>query len=152
MCACLLSLYPNFGCPCDSFTQWSCLLLSSHNFMAISFTTVFFHFVHVTVPMPCCLSDFALKGPCLPIVQPPIFVTLFVSFLFFSDSSSHSKETSSIEPGSETALQSGGSATPPPTFSMVELFNQRRQKLMQRKFHIAELSSSILENPQENVS
>jgi len=69
-----------------------------------------------------------------------------------TDSSLHSKETSSIEPGSETALQSGGSPTPPPTLSMVELFNQRRQKLMQRKFQIAELSSSILENPQENVS
>ena len=35
---------------------------------------------------------------------------------------------------------------------MVELFNKRKQKLMQRKLRIAELSNSILENPQESVS
>jgi len=35
---------------------------------------------------------------------------------------------------------------------MVELFNQRRQKLIQRKLKIAELSNSILENPESSVS
>ena len=67
----------------------------------------------------------------------------------FSDSSLHSEEPNAEEPGPETADQSAPS--PPPTLSMVELFNQRRQKLMQRKLRIAELSSSILENPQECV-
>ena len=43
-------------------------------------------------------------------------------------------------------------SAPPPVLSMVELFNQRRQKLIQRKHRIAELSSSILENPEGSVS
>ena len=43
-------------------------------------------------------------------------------------------------------------SAPPPVLSMVELFNQRRQKLIQRKLRIAELSNSILENPESSVS
>ena len=35
---------------------------------------------------------------------------------------------------------------------MAELFNQRQQKLNQRKLKIAELSNSILENPEGSVS
>ena len=102
---------------------------------------------------PAACQTLPWKGLAFPFSTSASHLCNIVCFFsFFSDSSLHSKETSSIEPGSETALQSGGSPTPPPTLSMVELFNQRRQKLMQRKFQIAELSSSILENPQENVS
>lgn len=43
-------------------------------------------------------------------------------------------------------------SAPPPVLSMVELFNQRRQKLIQRKLRIAELSNTILENPESSVS
>lgn len=43
-------------------------------------------------------------------------------------------------------------SAPLPVLSMVELFNQRRQKLIQRKLRIAELSNTILENPESSVS
>ena len=43
-------------------------------------------------------------------------------------------------------------SAPPPVLSLVELFNQRRQKLIQRKLRIAELSNTILENPESSVS
>lgn len=52
----------------------------------------------------------------------------------------------------EEANQILASPTPPPVLSMAELFNQRQQKLNQRKLKIAELSNSILENPEGSVS
>lgn len=69
-----------------------------------------------------------------------------------TDSNINSKQTDSVEEGPETTLQITESPTPLPTLSIVELFNKRRHKLMQRKLQISGLSSSILENPQENVS
>lgn len=68
------------------------------------------------------------------------------------DLQEHTEQTDPVDLLPETIHQSTESPTLPPTLSMVELFNKRRQKLMQRKLRIAELSNSILENPQESVS
>ena len=79
----------------------------------------------------------------------------FRYFLFFlPDLQEHTEQTDHVDGDllPETIHQSTESPTLPPTLSMVELFNKRRQKLMQRKLRIAELSNSILENPQESVS
>ena len=71
---------------------------------------------------------------------------------FLPDLQEHTEQTDPVDLLPETIHQSTESPTLPPTLSMVELFNKRRQKLMQRKLRIAELSNSILENPQESVS
>lgn len=68
------------------------------------------------------------------------------------DLQEHTEQTDPVDLLPETIHQSTESPTLPATLSMVELFNKRRQKLMQRKLRIAELSNSILENPQESVS
>ena len=75
-----------------------------------------------------------------------------ISYFFLPDLQEHTEQTDPVDLLPETIHQSTESPTLPPTLSMVELFNKRRQKLMQRKLRIAELSNSILENPQENVS
>ena len=71
---------------------------------------------------------------------------------FLPDLQEHTEQTDPVDLLPETIHQSTESPTLLPTLSMVELFNKRRQKLMQRKLRIAELSNSILENPQESVS
>ena len=76
----------------------------------------------------------------------------FLLSLFFSDAPLPNKEGNSDEHILEEADQILTSSTPPPVLSMVELFNQRQQKLSQRKVKIAELSNSILENPEGSVS
>ena len=74
------------------------------------------------------------------------------STFFFSDTPLPSEEINQEEQAPEEDDQISGSPTPPPVLSMVELFNQRRQKLIQKKLKIAELSNSILENPEGSVS
>ena len=71
---------------------------------------------------------------------------------FFSDTPPPIEGINQEEPVPEEAHQISGSPTQPAVSSMVELFNQRRQKLIQRKLKIAELSNSILENPEGSVS
>lgn len=73
-------------------------------------------------------------------------------FIIFSDAPLPNEEGNPDEHILEEANQILASPTPPPVLSMVELFNQRQQKLVQRKLKIAELSNSILENPEGSVS
>jgi len=80
-----------------------------------------------------------------------VFVTCSLCFLL-SDTSLPSEERNPDEQVPEEISQISTSPTLPPVLSMVELFNQRRQKLIQRKLKIAELSNSILENPEGSVS
>lgn len=61
------------------------------------------------------------------------------------------EEVNSYEPEPETVQQTTISPTPPPMISMVELFNQRQEKLEKRRLRIAGLSNRILENPQEHI-
>ena len=74
------------------------------------------------------------------------------SFIIFSDAPQPNEEENPDKHILEEANQILTSPTPPPVLSMVELFNQRQQKLNQRKLKIAELSNSILENPEGSVS
>ena len=69
--------------------------------------------------------------------------------IYSLDIPSQNEEVTSEEQVTEVSAES---SAPPPVLSMVELFNQRRQKLIQRKLRIAELSNSILENPEGSVS
>lgn len=77
---------------------------------------------------------------------------LMITIFIFSDTPLPSEERNPDEQVPEEAHQISASPTPPPVLSMVELFNQRRQKLIRRKLKIAELSNSILENPEGSVS
>lgn len=61
------------------------------------------------------------------------------------------EEANTDKATTEACRQISSGSTPPPMMSMVELFNQRQENLLQRKLRIAELSNSILENPQESV-
>lgn len=79
-------------------------------------------------------------------------IRLMITMFIFSDTPLPSEERNPDEQVPEEAHQFSVSPTPPPVLSMVELFNQRRQKLIQRKIKIAELSNSILENPEGSVS
>ncbi|PFX31070.1 Nucleolar complex protein 3-like [Stylophora pistillata] len=64
----------------------------------------------------------------------------------------HSLQNGGVDSEEQALEVSPVPSAPPPVLSMVELFNQRRQKLIQRKHRIAELSNSILENPEGSVS
>ena len=77
-------------------------------------------------------------------MQPSSFVLLF--------SSLDTEEVNSYQSEPETVQQTIISPTPLPMISMVELFNQRQEKLEKRRLRIAGLSNRILENPQEHVS
>ena len=71
---------------------------------------------------------------------------------YFCCTFSDTEEANTDEATAEACRQITSGSTPPPMMSMVELFNQRQENLLQRKLRIAELSNSILENPQESVS
>ncbi|RMX51834.1 hypothetical protein pdam_00019861 [Pocillopora damicornis] len=64
----------------------------------------------------------------------------------------HSLQNEDVDSEEQTSEVLPVPSAPPPVLSMVELFNQRRQKLIQRKLRIAELSNTILENPESSVS
>lgn len=64
----------------------------------------------------------------------------------------HSPQNGDVDSEEQASEVSPVPSAPPPVLSMVELFSQRRQKLIQRKLRIAELSNSILENPESSVS
>lgn len=61
------------------------------------------------------------------------------------------EEVNSYQSEPEFVQQTTISPTPPPMISMVELFNQRQEKLEKRRLRIAGLSNRILENPQEHI-
>ena len=82
----------------------------------------------------------------------PFLLLQFPFIIIFSDAPLPNKEGNSDEHILEEANKILTSSTPPPVLSMVELFNQRQQKLSQRKVKIAELSNSILANPEGSVS
>ncbi|XP_015748933.1 PREDICTED: nucleolar complex protein 3 homolog [Acropora digitifera] len=63
----------------------------------------------------------------------------------------YTEEVNSYQSEPETVQQTTISPTPPPMISMVELFNQRQEKLEKRRLRIAGLSNRILENPQEHI-
>ena len=71
---------------------------------------------------------------------------------YFCCTFSDTEEANTDKATTEACRQISSGSTPPPMMSMVELFNQRQENLLQRKLRIAELSNSILENPQESVS
>lgn len=72
--------------------------------------------------------------------------------LIFLDTSRPGEDENPAEQVPEEAHEVLASPTPPPVLSMIELFNQRQQKLIQRKLKIAGLSNIILENPEGSVS
>lgn len=77
---------------------------------------------------------------------------LLILCLFFLDTSRPGEDENPAEQVPEEAHEVLASSTPPPVLSMIELFNQRQQKLIQRKLKIAGLSNIILENPEGSVS
>jgi len=77
---------------------------------------------------------------------------LFILCYFFLDTPPPGEEENPDEQVPEEAHEGLASPTPPPVLSMIELFNQRQQKLIQRKLKIAGLSNKILENPECSVS